>query len=105
MTREKVSPLKLTAIMKAEANTVQFARGRAQGRSDSDTLAAIIRNPGKKVILGLWSDDGEADYCGITVIKGHSFDLKAIGSDDIDAIHCACVEEALAMGQVFGDNA
>jgi hypothetical protein len=103
--RKKLSPQKLAAIMKADANIQLFARNRAQGRSDADTLALIIRNPEKKVIVGLWGDNGEPDYCGILVIKGESFGLEAVNTDDIDAIHCTCAEEAIAMRQVFGDDA
>src|ERR1700716_999965 len=95
--RKTLSPKKLAANMKAEANIQLFARNRAQGRSDTDTLAAIIRNPEKKVIVGLWDDDGEPDYCGMLVIKGESAGFDAVNSDDIDAIHCTCAEEAIAM--------
>jgi hypothetical protein len=105
MMREMLSPQKLAAIMKAEANLQLFARNRAQGLSDTDTLATIIRNPDKKVIVGLWGDNGEPDLCGILIIKGESFGLEAINSDDIDAIHCTSAEEAIAMRQVFGDDA
>jgi hypothetical protein len=105
MTRQKPSPQKLAAIMKANANMQLFARNRALGGSDTDTLAAIIRNPEKKMIVGLFGDNGEPDYCGMLVIKGQSFGFEDVSGDDIDAIHCKCAEEAIAMRQVFGDDA
>jgi hypothetical protein len=103
----KFSPQKLMAIKKANKNTDLFARNRAQGVSDTDTLAAIIRNPKKRMIVGVWGDSCEADLCGLLVIKGGAIwsDLDGVSVDDIDAIHCTCAEEAMAMRRVFGDEA
>jgi hypothetical protein len=105
--RTALSPLKLAVIKKANDNTELFARNRAQGCSDTDTLAAVIRNPKKKVIVGTWGDETEADRCGVLIIRGASScsDLEAVSGDNMDAIHCSCAEEALAMRQVFGDDA
>jgi hypothetical protein len=103
--RKQLSAEKLSAIKKADCNIELFAHNRARHISDTETVAAIIRNPQKRVIVAVWGDDSEPDYCGYLVIRGQVSSSEDLDSDDGDAIHCTCIEHAMAMRKVFGDEA
>src|SRR4051812_706471 len=103
MLRSNLSPLKMAVITKANQNTELFVRNREYGFSDTDTLSMLVCS-NKSSILAVWVDDSEPDLCGMLAIKGkvpHQ-DLDAVDLDEIDAVHCSCIEEALAIQRVFG---
>jgi len=103
--RKRLSAEKLSAIEKANRNIELIAQSRARHVSDYETYATIIRNPQKRIIVAVWGDDSEPDFCGYLVIRGQVSSSEDLDSDDVDAIHCTCIEHAMAMRKVFCDEA
>lgn len=97
--RKPLSKVKLRAIEKANANLQVFSTNRISGVSDSETLNAVITS--KKAVAVVWGDDREPDACGILFIKGSEQDFTGLPDDEVSAVHCCCIEEAIAMKQAF----
>ena len=96
---------------KANKNIRTFEERRRAGETDVQTLKAIIQNPDIDFVAGVFPDKSHPSGFDFHIIKGANMfrDIVAQGTARPvrwDAIKTRCLEEAMAMSQVFceGDS-
>jgi hypothetical protein len=97
---KNVSAVKFKAINKANENLEFFSNNRLIGISDLETVNAIVTS--NKAVAAVWGDICEPDRCGILFIKGCEQDFLQLPDNEVSAVHCRSIEEAVALKQVFG---
>jgi hypothetical protein len=98
----------LSLAKQANDNIQIFEERRRAGATDTETLAAIIQDPDVDFVAGVYPDKSHPSGFNVLVIKGINLFLKnrANGKPNSirwDAIKATCLEEAVAMSQMFGD--
>jgi hypothetical protein len=94
---------------KANDNIKMFEERRRAGATDTETLIAIIQNPDVDFVAGIFPDKSQPSGFEVHVIKGANVLREIVASGKAqpvrwDAIKASCIEEAIAMSQVFGDG-
>ena len=93
----------------ANDNIQIFEERRRAGATDTETLKAIIQNPDIDFVAGVFPDQSHPSGFDVYVVKGVNVFREIVANGKArpvrwDAVKAGCLEEAVAMSQVFGDG-